>query len=403
MVSTFIAAMLLAQTQHREEAISALEAVRGVYDAAFRTGQLSLSQEANSLLPSPATVSGALGLLRFEQGQQRQALKLHQEEQWLAQLFGDPAQLAVSFANQARILYETGDVVAAEQLNACAEELLTQLGIDDVNDRSALAPGDRERALGVLANNRGCLAAARGDLDEADRLHRRAERLAQQTTDTELLASSLASQATVRARRGDWGAASRLMGEAEQLLRQLGPGEDLAKTLLHQAMFAHRTGRHDDVLPLIEEAESVAGNVSALPIMGEVLCLRAFLAAEGGEPARAAELLQAALVICRQIQEPRLLHKVLSQRARVLLAMNEPREALEVFVQDTEVCRQLDERGGLIIALFGQVWTFENLFARMRPEDLPLLVDRNRPATLLAEAGDLLTKLDNHSDVHIQL
>jgi tetratricopeptide (TPR) repeat protein len=403
MTSAFIAGVLLAQTGHHDEAISALEAVRDVYQEAFRVGDLDLSEEANPGLPSPATVSGSLGLLLFAQGRRREALVLHQEEQRLAERAGDYGQLAASLANQARILYATGDTQAAEQLSDRAAELLTKVDPMQLQDRSAMAPGDGERILGTLLANQAISAADRGELDRADRLHGRAQRLARQTADTDLLAYSLANQATVQMERSNLDEAARLLKQAEQHVRQLGSAAALAEIFLQQAVIADRTGRVDEVQPLIDMAEDLADENEDLHHKAEALRLRALIAAQKDDQVRAAELLEGSLDRARQLQDPRLLHEVLTQRAGALLALGRLRETYETFVEDTDVCRRLGQRAELAVALFCQVWAFESLVVQMRPEDLPVLVDRTRPAALFSEAVELYAELEDYPGIHVRL
>lgn len=246
------------------------------------------------------------------------------------------------------------------QVAWCVAMLLADTGHteDAFSVRTRLVTHFRE--IGDLVGLRAALGAkavtlkARGELDEAMRLHREQERLCRMAGDNGGLQVSIGNQANILKVRGALDEATRLYGEQERLCRELGDKEGLNACLGNQAMILETRGELAEAMRLHKEAEQGWRELDHKIGLQSSLCSQAIILRAWGERDDAMRLLKEQERICIELGFRDGLSRSLGNQAMILADRGERDEAMRLHKEEERICRELGNKEGLQASLGNQ-------------------------------------------------
>jgi tetratricopeptide (TPR) repeat protein len=248
---------------------------------------------------APTQVSIAAGLLDAT-GHPEEALFLTKH---LAQRFretGDQANLQVSLAGQARILFHRGELDQAMALYKEQGRICRELGNND--------------GLQSSLSGEALIHQVRGELDTAMALHKEQGRLSRELGNMEGLQASLGNQAVILRARGELDAALEMLGEMERICREQGDWVHLALAFGHKGRILRDRGHLTEALALYREQAR----------------------------------------ICRELGNKAGLAMSLNDQARVHCARGEPVDAMALYREQEAIYRELGDQDGLAASLGNQ-------------------------------------------------
>ena len=227
--------------------------------------------------------------------------------------------------------------------------------------RSSLVDTFAESGDFHLPGSMGALAlslAARGELDQAMRLHKEEEQLYRLAGDDRGLQRTLGNQAIILFTRGEIDEAMRLFKEKERLCRQLGDKEALQRSLGNQANILQTRGELDEAMRLHKEQERLCRELGNREGLQRGLGNQSGIFIERGELDEAMRLLKEEEQICREVGNKESLSVCLGNQANIFHSRGELDEAMRLHQEEERLCRELSKKDGLANSLHNQANSF---------------------------------------------
>jgi hypothetical protein len=254
-------------------------------------------------------------------------------------------ELPRALSNKASLLAKLGEVGAATDLYASAEERVR-------------AGGDR-RATGMVLANQAVMLFNQGQLDAAWAPNRESETIFRDLSDRGLLAGVLATQAAIARGRGDARHAFAALEEAEQLFRDLGDLAGLATVLGNKGAVLMFEGRSGEALALLKEQEALCRRLGNTESLRTCLNNQALIYADQGDRRRHDELVAEAEQLYAESAEHDRLRRV--RQAMRLRDLGRKDEAIALAEEQIAESRRSDDGDGLMKALtIIAEWRFED-------------------------------------------
>ena len=191
---------------------------------------------------------------------------------------------AEALANQARVEFSPDEMVKIADANHLAGRLEVAEGHLKQALRSFRAEADLQGEADAL-NNLGLIAKTRGDLAEAERLHRESLAIKREIGDRQGEAASLGNLGNIAVKRGDLAEAERLQRESLAIEREIGDRQGEADSLNNLGNIAQTRGDlaeaerlYRDCLDIMREMGNRQGEAGSLGNLGVIAQSRGDLA-----------------------------------------------------------------------------------------------------------------------------